>query len=141
MKEERIETKNEDGEVTHVSETFIEKQDLALSNSFGVTDAENNVELTVNMEYNLEKKYGSFEFYRTGTEEWYGSGGLWVDENNELADYDGVYSLMPFVLDWLQGVGVNVSDMRECLFGKEDTETSLLKAESKEGDEQNGKDD
>jgi len=132
MKEERIETKNEDGEVIHISETFIERQDVALSNSFGVVDAENHVELTVHMNYDYEKKYGSFEFYRTGTEEWYGSGGLWVDENNELADYDGVYSLMRFVLDWLQGVGVDVSYMREVLFGKKDTETSLLKAESKE---------
>ena len=130
--EKRIETKNEDGKVIYIRETFFEKQDLVLSGSFGVTDAEDHVRLTVNMEYDFEEKYGSFEFYRTDSDDWYGSGGLWVDENNELADYDGVYSLMPFVLDWLQGVGVDVSDMREVLFGKKDTEASLLKAESEE---------
>mgnify|MGYP003137534630 FL=1 len=132
MKEERIETKNEDGEVIYIHETFIEKQDVALSGSFGTVKEEDGVSLTVHMNYDYGNKHGTFEFYKTGTEEWHGCGGLWVDENNELVDYDGVYSLMPFVLDWLQGVGVNVSDMRECLFGKKDTETSLLKAESKE---------
>ena len=131
-KEERIETKNEDGEVIYIHETFIERENLVMSGSFGSMGREDDVSLTVHMNYDYENRHGTFEFYRTGSDDWYGSGGLWVDENNELTDYDGVYSLMPFVLDWLQGVGVNVSDMRESLFGKRDTETSLLKAESKE---------
>ena len=131
-KEERIETKNEDGEVIYIHETFIERENLVMSGSFGSMGGENDVSLTVHMNYDYENRHGTFEFYRTGSDDWYGSGGLWVDENNELTDYDGVYPLMPFVLDWLQGVGVNVSDMRESLFGKRDTETSLLKAESKE---------
>ena len=119
--EKRIETKNEDGEVIHIRETFKHKTPLVESTQYGtVLKEEDNVELTVNMEYDLENKRGSFEFYRTGTEEWYGSGGLWVDENNELVDYDGVYCLMDFVLDWLQTIGVDVRDMRRTLFGKGD---------------------
>jgi len=121
-KEERIETKNEDGEVIRISETFKHKTPLVKSTQYGtVLEKEDNVELTVNMNYDFEENYGSFEFYRTGTEEWYESGGLWVDaETNELVDYDGVYSLMEFVLDWLQTIGIDVSDMRQCLFGKGD---------------------
>ncbi len=118
--EKRIETKNEDGEVIHIRETFKHKTPLVESTQYGtVLKEEDNVELTVNMEYNFENERGSFEFYRTGTEEWYESGGLWVKEN-VLMDYDGVFSLMDFVLDWLQTIGIDVRDMRECLFGKDD---------------------
>lgn len=131
-KEERIETKNEDGEVIYIHETFTERENLVMSGSFGNMGGEDDVSLTVHMNYDYENKHGTFEFYRTGSDDWYGSGSLSVDDNNELVDYDGVYSLMPFVLDWLQGVGVDVSYMRETLYPKRDTETSLLKAESKE---------
>ena len=133
--EKRVETKNEDGEVIYIHETFIERESLALSGSFGTVKEEDDVSLTVHMNYDYENRHGTFEFYRTDTDDWYGSGGLWVNENNELADYDGVYSLMDFVLDWLQSIGIDVTDMRQSLFGKRDTETSLLKAESKEEDE------
>lgn len=115
--EKRIETKNEDGKVTHISETFIHKTPLVESTQYGtVLKKEDNVELTVNMEYNFEDKRGSFEFYKTDTDEFYSSGALFVNEDNELVDYDGVYALMDFVLDWLQTIGVDVRDMRESLF-------------------------
>ena len=131
-KEERIETKNEDGEVIYIHETFMERENLHMSGSFGSIASEDDVPLTVHMNYDYENRHGTFEFYKTDTDDWYGSGSLSVDDNNELVGYDGVYILMPFVLDWLQGVGVDVSDMRETLFPKRDTEASLLKAESKE---------
>lgn len=117
--EKRIETKNEDGKVTHISETFIYKTPLVESTQYGtVLKEEDNVELTVNMEYDFENRRGSFEFYKTDTDEYYSSGGLWVNEDNELEDYDGVYSLMDFILDWLQSIGIDVRDMRKTLFGK-----------------------
>ena len=144
--EKRIETKDEDGKVIRISQTFLHRTPLVESTQYGtVLKRDDYVELTVNMNYDFEEKHGSFEFYKTDTEEWYESGGLWVGKNNELVDYDGVYSLMDFVLDWLQSVGIDVTDMRSCLFGpstygepleeKEDTESSLLKAESKEEEE------
>jgi hypothetical protein len=98
-----------------IKETFEVMRSVSLSNSFGTLDNENDVVLEVNMEYNPETRRGSFEFYRTGTAEWYCAGGLWVSEDNELVDYDGTYALMDFVLDWLQVQGIDVSHMRKVL--------------------------
>ena len=120
--EKGIETKNEDGKVTYITETFKHRTPIVEATQYGtVLKEEDNVELTVHMEYDVEENFGTFQFYKTGTDEFHASGGLWVDaETNELVDYDGVYSLMDFVLDWLQTIGIDVRDMRECLFGKKD---------------------
>ena len=96
-----------------IKETFTETRNLAKGNSFGTIAEADNVELTVNMEYTPSTGRGSFEFYDK-TEAWYGSGGLWVTDG-VLVDYDGVYALMDFVMDWLQMQGVDVADMRESM--------------------------
>jgi hypothetical protein len=91
---------------------FTAKQSLSLETSFGRIKAEDDVELEGTIGYRAEDDYGWFEFYdvESGGEEWYAEGGLWF-EGNELTDYDGVFSLPPFIFKYLKSKGFNVDEM------------------------------
>ena len=60
---------------------------------------------------------GSFELYdlESRGEEFYGEGGLWFNDQKELVDYDGVFSLSSVILDICEENGFNVEDMRRSL--------------------------
>jgi len=95
-------------------------------NSFGIVDQEDGVKLTFNVGVNDEAftmrngysckpyYYGSFEWY-SDDERWYCEGGLWFNEDKELDDYDGCYSLATEVMDAVEKMGFNVDEMRDCL--------------------------
>jgi hypothetical protein len=91
---------------------FTAVQSLQLENSFGTIATATDVQLDVSLGINSED-YGWFEFYdiETGGDNWYAEGGLWFD-GKELVDYDGVFSLPPFILDKLEELGYNVEDYR-----------------------------
>ena len=91
---------------------FTAKQGLSLENSFGRIKAEDDVELEGTIGYRAEDDYGYFEFYDTesGGDEWYAEGGLWFQDDT-LTDYDGVFSLPPFIFKYLKSKGFNVDDM------------------------------
>ena len=97
-----------------MKETFTVTRHLSLSNSFGAIDKAKDVELKVTVFYNRSKERGWFEFIGGEDGDWYGSGNL-VFTDGILTDYDGVYALPDFVLDWLQVQGVDVADMREAM--------------------------
>ena len=96
-----------------IKETFTETRSLSKGNSFGTVAQANDIELTVNMGYTPSTERGWFEFY-DDSGEWYAEGGLWITDG-ALTDYDGVFALPNFVLDWLQTQGVDVADMREAM--------------------------
>jgi hypothetical protein len=102
--------------ITQKKEVVFEAtQSLQLENSFLVLKSQEDIKLHVTVGINSDT-YGWFEFYdkQTAGEEWYAEGGLWF-RDNELIDYDGVFSLPNFVLDKLQELGYNVEDMKETL--------------------------
>lgn len=96
-----------------IKETFTETRHLSRGNSFGTIAQADNIELTVRMEYKPSTGRGSFEFWDKN-QDWYAEGGLWFSDG-VLTDYDGVFSLPDFVLDWLQTQGVDVSEMRRVM--------------------------
>lgn len=93
-------------------ETFTTQESLSLENSFGTLKQEDNIELQVTVGIN-DDSYGWFEIYdvETGGEEWYAEGGLWIDENKMITDYDGVFSLPRSVIQKLQEWNYNVSEV------------------------------
>lgn len=96
-----------------VKETFTVTRHLSKSNSFGTVAQGKDIELTVNMHYNRNEERGSFEF-SDDDGEWYAEGML-IFTDGVLTDYDGVYAVPDFVLDWLQVQGVDVRHMREAM--------------------------
>lgn len=88
-------------------------ESLSLENSFGTIAREENVKLEVSVGINSEE-YGWFEIYdiKTGGSDWYAEGYLKF-KDNELVDYDGVFSLPSFIFDKLQELGYNVGEMRK----------------------------
>lgn len=92
-------------------ETFKVVESLVLENSFGIIDAENNVELEVTVGIKSED-YGWFEFYDVKSEGdiWYAEGGLWI-EDNKVTGYDGVFELPGFVLNKLTEWGYDISEI------------------------------
>jgi hypothetical protein len=75
---------------------------------------------------NTEKGRGGFEVFdvESGGEEYYGSGGIWLDDDNYINDYDGVGSLDMDIIVWLDELGLVDPDER-CWFRKEITNTLL----------------
>ena len=92
--------------------TFKATESLSLQNSFGTIKEEENIELEVSVGIN-HAEYGWFEVYdvESSGDEWYAEGGLWF-RNKELVDYDGVFALPTCVLDKLDEIGINVTNMR-----------------------------
>lgn len=53
----------------------------------------------------IDRQRGGFEIYdiETRGEAWYAEGGLWFNEDMELMDYDGVFSLDSRIRAWIEG--------------------------------------
>jgi len=96
-----------------IKETFTETRSLNKVNSFGTMVTAKDIELTVNMGYTPSTGRGWFEFY-DDSGEWDAEGGLWITDG-ALTDYDGVFALPDFVMDWLQSQGVDVTEMRRVM--------------------------
>lgn len=94
---------------------FQATRSLILQNSFGVIDEQESVLLDVTIGIKSDT-YGWFEFYdkETGGSEWYAEGSLQF-ENNKLIGYDGVFCLSDFIVDKLEEIGYDVSEMRDSL--------------------------
>ena len=92
--------------------TFKATESLSLENSFGTIKEEGMIPLSVSVGIN-DEEYGWFEIYddKTGGEDWYAEGGLWFN-NNKLVDYDGIFALPICVLDKLEEIGIDVTNMR-----------------------------
>jgi hypothetical protein len=92
--------------------TFETTENLVMENSFGITDAQNNVKLEINIGW-IDDETGYFEIsdIETGGNNWYTDGQLFL-QNNVLIDYDGVFELLPCILDALEKMGIDVSDHR-----------------------------
>lgn len=91
-------------------EEFVAVQGLSLETSYATIKKEKGVKLCVSVGYRAEDDYGWFELYdeKTGGDDWYAEGGLWFN-NEELTDYDGVFSLPPCISDYLKEKGFDVS--------------------------------
>lgn len=82
--------------------------------SWGATEWE-EVNMVLHVHMNESRTYGSFESYEEGGYgQYYAEGGLWITDN-ELVDYDGMFSLDLRVLDILDEWDFDTSDMREAL--------------------------
>ena len=92
--------------------TWFGKSNLRLENSFGVIAQEENI----SMEYTIgiiDDQRGYFELadLKTGGNDWYGEGGLWFDEK-KVTDYDGCFSLPHEIVDELERMGYDVSEIK-----------------------------
>ena len=89
---------------------FQVKENLSLSNSFGVIKEEDNILLNVSVGINTST-YGWFEIYdiESGGNEWYAEGGLKF-RDKDLVDYDGVFSLPLSVINKLRELGYKIED-------------------------------
>jgi len=90
--------------------TFQTKINLQLENSFGVIDKEDDVIIEINI--TLKDDYGSFELYdiETGGDKWYAEGGIWI-KDNVITDYDGVFELLPPIINQLKEWGYDTSEI------------------------------
>lgn len=92
----------------HVS--FESKEHLTLASSYGVIKKE-EVEIEVNI--SIDGNRGSFELYdlETGGESWYAEGGLWLEKETHLIEYDGVHDLPTVVSNKLIEMGINLDNL------------------------------
>ena len=93
------------------------KKDVSVryETSSGVITTTEKVVMTYNIWADKIKQRGGFEMYDNSNN--YAEGGLWFDEN-ELVDYDGVFSLDLNIIDQLDKWDFNVDDMRESMKGE-----------------------
>jgi hypothetical protein len=92
--------------------TFKKVEDTVYyENSYGVLAREDDVEMEYTVGINSEE-YGWFEMYDTATggEAWHAEGGLWF-ENKVLTDYDGVFELAPAIIEKLEELGYDCSQI------------------------------
>lgn len=77
-------------------------------NSFGsYGDKEVTMTFIVAMEEN-RGGYGHFEVY-SDCESFYAEGGIWVNEDKEVVDFDGVFDLMPQIKNKLREWGYTIT--------------------------------
>ena len=75
-----------------------------------------------------ERQRGGFEIYdlESGGEDYYGEGGMWLNDDGYLCDYDGAFSLDWDIVRWLDKLGHIDSDptdyFREGLNKREEVE-------------------
>ena len=92
---------------------WTETESVYEENSFGVTREEEKVELFFHVTVRAPNEDGSQRgFFEWGSNDgrWYAEGGLWF-EDNELVDYDGVFSLAKEIIQKLHEQGFNVESM------------------------------
>lgn len=92
---------------------FTEESHVYEENSFGIT--RETAQLT-ELQFSItieDLEYGYFEWYdiESGGEEWYCEGSLQF-HNGMLVGYDGCFSLSPYILDFFEERGVDVSEVR-----------------------------
>lgn len=85
---------------------------LQLENSFGVLNAESDIELNVSIGIGDADEHSWFEFYdeKTGGDDWYGEGILEI-EDGAVTGYDGVFGLPVCIVDKLRELGFNVDEI------------------------------
>jgi hypothetical protein len=96
-----------------------ETRHVCMEGSWGATPrVERTMRLTASI--NSETRRGCFEVYDvdSGGDEFYGGGGLWLNGNGYLCDYDGVGSLDMGIVEWLDDLGMIDPDST-CFFRKE----------------------
>ena len=104
-----------------LNEQFEIERNCGYENSFGAVGERDTVTLTVRVNVNDDREYGSFEFY-SPCGRYYAEGGLWFNSSRrdldcvvlELVDYDGVYALPDFILSTLDEAGYDVEEMVRC---------------------------
>lgn len=92
--------------------TFEITKSLVMENSFGIVCGQNDVKLEIHIGF-IDDDHGFFELYdiESGGQNWYAEGSL-TFENDVLIDYDGVFELLPAILDKLESMGIDVNDHR-----------------------------
>ena len=105
-----------------MKETIVEEMNVRVAHcsrwegSWGASKSEKRT-MTFNISVNDERTRGGFDSYdQDGA--YYAEGGLWFKEN-ELVDYDGVFTLSKTVLDQLIEWDFDVSDMMRVLYPNE----------------------
>lgn len=88
--------------------TFQITENLVMENSFGITRQQDNVTIEITIGW-FDDQHGYFEIadIESGGFDWYAEGEIFL-ENDILADYDGVFELMPQILDKLESMGIDV---------------------------------
>jgi|688.fasta_scaffold25578_6 hypothetical protein len=92
--------------------TFQVVEDLVMENSFGVLHSQDQVTLEVTIGFNNAER-GWFELYdiESGGNKWHAEGMLCFTDK-VLTEYDGVFELLPCILDKLEELGYDCSEMR-----------------------------
>lgn len=88
--------------------TFQITENLVMENSFGITRQQDNVTIEITIGW-FDDKHGYFEIadIESGGIDWYAEGQLFL-ENDILSDFDGVFELIPQILDKLESMGIDV---------------------------------
>jgi len=96
-----------------------ETTQVRYSGSFGSTPSETRT-MKITAWICDERKRGGFEIYDTETsgDEYYGSGGIWLDDNGHITDYDGTGMIDLRILAWLGELGHVTHDNKD-FFRKE----------------------
>ena len=103
---------------------LIEESYVRMEGSWGATPYEKRfIKISAWVNPDRERWQGGFEVYSCNEEGkyddgYYGEGGLWVDDNNYLVDYDGVGSLDTRIIKWLDELGY-INPDEKCWFRKQ----------------------
>lgn len=91
---------------------FTHTTNMTKSNSFGTLDKQNGVKLECTLGIK-DAGYGWFEIYdaKSGGERWYAEGGIWINNNGEVTDYDGIFELPDFIQEKLNQLGYSTDNL------------------------------
>ena len=86
---------------------------LSMENSFGVIRESEKVEL--NITFWFHDGCIGYELYDDATDgdEWYAEGYIQYNEDNEIEDYDGVFSLPDSIIEKLKELGYNTEYLED----------------------------
>lgn len=92
--------------------SYFVTENLISQNSFGIINAQDSVQLQINIGIN-EHNHGYFEFFDVETQgdEWYAEGGLWLD-GKRVIQYDGVFALPTCITEKLEELGYDCSEVK-----------------------------
>ena len=117
---------------------YLDTQDITLVNHQGSWGSTETVKRTMRITAWVceSKMRGGFEIYdlETSGEEFYGEGGLWLNAEKHIVDYDGTFGLDIRILKWLDDLGLVASNgyFRKDLnthYAKENLETNAREEE------------